>query len=341
MSEPRFLIVRLGSLGDIVHTFPPVAALRETFPSADIVWLTHARWQCLVESSSLASAIWTVEPRALGSLREIIGRIRTVPWTAAIDYQGLWKSAALPFLGDVRRRIGFSSQTVREFGVPWLYTDRVRATARHIVEQNGELSVRAGAKNPVADVVLRIAPEDDAAVREFLQARAIDRYVVLSPGGGWRSKCWPAERFRALSEKIQESLGLPCVVNCGQGEEDLVNETSSHGPGAAIAYHGRLGPLMALLRRAACIVAGDTGPLHLGVALGTPAVALFGPTDPGRNGPYRMNRISGSVRGTDIVLRVPGTVTTHAREKDTHPAMLALQVDIVFDAVRRSIGAAL
>lgn len=341
MSEPRFLIVRLGSLGDIVHTFPAVAALRETFPSADMVWLTHPRWQCLVQSSSLASAIWTVETRALGSLREVIGRIRKIPWTAAVDYQGLWKSAVLPFLGGVKRRIGFSSATVREFGVPLLYSDRVRATAPHIVDQNGELSVRAGAKNPVTDVALRIAPEDDARVGEFLQARAIHRYVVLSPGGGWGSKCWPAERFRALSQRIQESLGLPCVVNYGQGEENLASETSSHGPGASVAYGGAVGQLMALLRRATCVVAGDTGPLHLAVALGTPTVALFGPTDPGRNGPYRMARASRSARGSDIVLRAPSTVTTHARHKHTHPAMLALQVDVVFDAVRRSIGAAL
>jgi ADP-heptose:LPS heptosyltransferase len=249
----------------------------------------------------------------------------------------LWKSAVLPFLAGVKCRIGFSSATAREWGVSLLYTDRVRATARHIVDQNGELSVRAGAKSPVADVVLGIRAEDEAAVREFLQARGIDRYVVLSPGGGWRSKCWPTERFRALSRRIQESLSLPCVVNYGQGEEDLAGETSSEAPGACVTYSGRLGQLMALLRRATCIVAGDTGPLHLAVALGTPAVALFGPTDPGRNGPYRMTP---SVRGNDIVLRAPSIVTTHARHTDTHPAMLALPVDVVFEAVRRSIGAA-
>ncbi len=147
MSEPRFLVVRLGSLGDIVHTFPAVAGLRESFPNAEIVWLTHPRWKELVDSSELATDIWEIDTRSYRSLREIIGRTRKRRFTIAIDYQGLWKSAALPFFGDVSRRVGFSSQTIREFGAPILYTDRVRITKIHIADQNGELSLCAGARS--------------------------------------------------------------------------------------------------------------------------------------------------------------------------------------------------
>ena len=156
MPEQRFLVVRLGSLGDIVHTFPAVAGLRETFPEAEVVWLTHSRWKALVESSELATGIWETETRSYHCLREIIGRIRKEHFMTAIDYQGLWKSAALPFFGGVSRRIGFSSRTIREFGVPILYTDRVRCTQTHIADQNGELSQRAGARNGVAPVVLSV-----------------------------------------------------------------------------------------------------------------------------------------------------------------------------------------
>ena len=123
MTEPRFLVVRLGSLGDIVHTFPAVAALRESFPRAESVWLTHPRWKALVESSELASEIWEIETRSLRSVRDIVSRTRKKQFTIAIDYQGLWKSALLPFLAGVPRRIGFSSEAIREFGVPILYTD--------------------------------------------------------------------------------------------------------------------------------------------------------------------------------------------------------------------------
>ncbi len=348
MPEPRFLVLRLGSLGDIVHTFPAVAALRATFPAAEIVWLTHPRYKLLVESSSLASEIWAVDTRSLSSLREAIGRVHHATWDAAIDYQGLWKSAALPFLAGVKRRIGFSSQTIREFGVPLLYTDKVNASTAHIAEQNGELSVRAGARQLVAPIALRVLPEDQAAVRAELRSLAIDRYVVLSPGGGWRSKCWPAERFGLLCRKIAGALGLRCVVNYGPGEHALATAVRANsGDANPLLYDAGLGQLMALLRGAVCVVGGDTGPLHLAVALGTPVVALFGPTDPARNGPYHgVPRSAAEAKptqltarsGEDIVLRAPHTVTTHTRGDQTHPSMLAIDLDSVFDAVCRRIG---
>lgn len=340
MPEPRFLVVRLGSLGDIIHTFPAVAALRESFPSARIVWLTHPRWAFLVQSSRLASEVWPVETRALSSLREVVHRLRQTSWSAAIDYQGLWKSAMLPFLGGVTRRIGFSSATIREFGVPVLYTERVKTSKAHVAEQNGELSLRAGAQRGTAPVSLLIPEKDQAAVFSHLQTQGLDRYIVFSPGGGWRSKCWPAERFGMLCRKLRESIQMRCVVNVGPGDDDLAAAlVGASGDAAPFIYRGNVGELMALLRGAACIVAGDTGPLHLAAALGTPTVALFGPTDPARNGPYRVGEAQESEL-KDIVLRVPGVRTTHKRDSQPHPSMLALSVDQVFDAVCRCIGAA-
>jgi heptosyltransferase I len=330
MPDPRFLVLRLGSLGDIVHTFPAVAALRETFRGGEIVWLTHPRWKFLVESSALASQVWDIETRSSRSLRKMIETLRRSHWDAAIDYQGLWKSAALAFFGGIKRRIGFASSTIREFGVPILYTDRVRCFTTHIADQNGELSLRAGARNPVAPFFLRVPQEDECGIRAHLQKLGVDRYIVLSPGGGWRSKCWPPERFGNLCRMIRESLGLRCVVNYGPGEDDLALAVRECSGGAdPLPYNGPLGPLMALLRNAACIVGGDTGPLHLAIALGTPAVAIFGPTDPARNGPYRTS---------DIVLRAADAVRTHSRVDETHPSMLQIQVNEVFDAVRRRLG---
>jgi ADP-heptose:LPS heptosyltransferase len=330
MPDARFLVVRLGSLGDIVHTFPAVSSLRESFPSSEIVWLTHSRWKLLVESSQLASQVWRTETRSIPSLRKTIETLRGARWDAAIDYQGLWKSAALPFFGGVKRRIGFSSETIREFGVPLLYTDRVRCSATHIADQNGELSLRAGARNPVAPFSLHVPQVDDCGIRDYLHSLGLDRFIVLSPGGGWRSKCWPPERFGQLCKMIRDSLGLRCVVNYGPGEDDLALAVRDCSGGAEpVPYNGPLGPLMALLRNAECIVGGDTGPLHLAITLGTRAVALFGPTDPARNGPYRTD---------DIVLRTANVITTHSRSDLVHPSMLQIQVDEVFEAVRRRLG---
>jgi heptosyltransferase I len=331
MAERRFVVVRLGSLGDIVHTFPAVAGLRESFPTAEIVWLTHPRWVDLVACSGLATEIWPVDSRDLTSVRQVVGKIRGRKWDAAIDYQGLWKSAFLPFFGGARRRIGFSSATIREFGVPVLYTESVECKTTHIADQNGELSVRAGATNPVGQVNLRVADADATRVREDLTKEGLDRYVVLSPGGGWRAKCWPTERFGALCQEIRKEIGIPCVVNYGPGEEDLVAQVqAASGNARPVAYDGEMGTLSALLRDAQCIVGGDTGPLHLAVALGTPAVALFGPTDPRRNGPYPVGQ---------TVLRSPAAVTTHERLDKTDPSLLELSVDAVFAAVKQRLGA--
>jgi heptosyltransferase-1 len=331
MAEQRFVVVRLGSLGDIVHTFPAVAGLRESFPTSEIVWLTHPRWAELVESSGLVSQIWAVDSRDLSSVRRIVRKLRAQKWDAAIDYQGLWKAAFLPFLGGVPRRIGFSSATIREFGVPILYTDRVATHATHIAEQNGELSLRVSATQPVARVSLRVHEASAAGVRADLQKTGLNEYVVLSPGGGWRSKCWPAERFGQLCQKIRDELGLACVINYGPGEEALANQVlRSGGEARAIIYDGELSQLMALLRGAKCIVGGDTGPLHLGVALGTPAVALFGPTDPARNGPYPPR---------DIVLRSANARTTYERSNTTDPSLLELPVERVLAAVKQRLEA--
>jgi lipopolysaccharide heptosyltransferase I len=331
MSDPRFLLVRLGSLGDIVHTFPAVAGLRNSFPRAEIIWLTHPRWVNLVASSNLVSEIWPVDSRDLASVRQTIARIRAHNWDAAIDYQGLWKSALLPFLAGVPRRIGFSSDSIREFGVPVLYTDRVQAHAAHIADQNGELSLRAGAQTAVGPVQLKVSDSDRRRVSSDLSAANIGNYVVLSPGGGWRSKCWPAERFGELCQKIRDDLSIRCVINYGPGEESLAAAVkSASGDAGPFLYDGELGQLMALLQGAQCIVGGDTGPLHLAVALGTKAVAIFGPTNPVRNGPYPPQ---------PFVLRDPAASTTHKRETQTNPSLLKISVAQVFDAVRLQLGA--
>jgi ADP-heptose:LPS heptosyltransferase len=348
MAERRFLVVRLGSLGDIVHTFPAVAALRESFPTSEIFWLTHARYKLLVESSGLASRIWTAETRAISSLMKTIRGIRAGSFDTAIDYQGLWKSATLPFLAGVKRRVGFSPESVREFGVPLLYTDRVHAISAHVADQNGELSKRAGAQNAVAN--FHLDPPLSQELPAYLRGDVMKNYVVLSPGGGWRSKCWPPERFGALCQKIFESLSFRCLVNYAPGEEDLASQVlAASGDAAPVLFNGELGALMSLLRGAVCVVGGDTGPLHLAVALGTPVVALFGPTDPARNGPYRNTTSSTSSAQSsdrqnqeapgDIVLRATSVVTTHSREDRTHPSMLEIQVEAVFESVRRIVEA--
>jgi heptosyltransferase I len=327
MGEPRFLVLRLGSLGDIVHAFPAVGGLRSSFANAEIIWLTHPKWEFLVKTAALATEVWTVETRDWSNLRAVLRRIRKQRFETAIDYQGLWKSAAIPFLARVPRRIGFSGETVREAGVPILYTDRVKVTASaHVADQNGELSARAGARIPIGHVALQVPADDEQVVRARLLQEGIDEYVVLSPGGGWRSKCWPAERYGLLAKRILDEFGLRSVINVGPGEETLAaSVVHASGEAQPFPFTGSLGQLMALLKHARSVVAGDTGPLHLADALGTQSAAIFGPTDPVRNGPYR--RIG-------IVLRWEGAARTYKRGVDTDESLLRISVDEVLNALR-------
>lgn len=329
MADPRFLILRLGSLGDIVHTCPAVAGLRESFPRAEIIWLVDDRWRLLVDRSSLATDIWNADTRAWSSVRRALDRIRCSDWEAAIDFQGLWKTALFGFLGGVKRRIGFASSTIREFGVPLLYSERVRARTTHIADQNGELALRAGARRGTAPFSLRVAEDEQARWAEELHRNRLDRYVAICPGGGWRSKCWPADRYGEVCRRLRDVLGLRCVVNFGPGEEDLAQAVrQSSGDSDPLLDCSSLGPLMAMLKRADLVIGGDTGPLHLAIALGARAVALHGPTDPARNGPYRSN---------DVVLRGPNAKRDHRRGSHPDPSLLEISVDAVVDAAKRRL----
>lgn len=331
MPEPKFLVVRLGSLGDIVHAFPAVAALRESFPKGEIVWLTHPKWRELVGAAGIADEIWEMETRSLSSVRKTLKRIRVANFTAAIDYQGLWKSAALPFLAWVPRRIGFSSSSVREFGVTLLYTECVEIHSAHVADQDGELSLRAGAANPTAKFSLSVPANAQEAIRGVLGKNGIEEFAVLSPGGGWLSKCWPAGRYGELARRLYGVYGIRSVINYGPGEDHLAQQVAAGAKDAnPVPYSGSFNELVALLQKARFAVAGDTGPMHLANALGTKVVAIFGPTDPERNGPY----LGGKPGGKGIVLRTQNVESTYKREDAPHPSLLKISVDDVLNAMR-------
>ena len=167
-----------------------------------------------------------------------------------------------------------------------------------------------------------------------MAAHSLTDFYVLNPGGGWLSKCWPAERYGELHRTLAARYGWRGVVTFGPGEEDLAREVvqAAGDPGPVPILLG-LGPLMALMRRARFVVSADTGPLHLAAALDTPVVGLFGPTDPARNGPYSLDP------SRHIVLRNPQNCeTTYRRGKTYSPAMLSLGVPQVAGAIARRWG---
>lgn len=336
--EQKFLIVRLSSLGDLVHTIPAVAALRAAFPTVQIDWVVDRRWSSLID---LVTCVNHTIPlgRSPREVLALIGRLREERYTCALDLQGRYRSAVVAWLSGAPRRIGRAAAATREPGAALFYTDRVIPTGRHIADMTVDLAARAGAKpDATPQFPLRVPPEAEGAVRERLAREGIEgTYVVISPGGGWKSKCWPPERFGALAAALLERHGLRSVVNIAAGEEATAGDIIRAAAPAVLAVLSLPIPeLAALLAHARLVVAGDTGPLHLAAALGTPVVGLFGSTDAERNGPLPRGRV---VQVAADRTQLPNYVRgDYVRQETYLPAMLALSVDCVLAAAEKEIG---
>jgi heptosyltransferase I len=331
----RFLLLRLGSLGDVVHALPAAAALRDSFPDARIDWAIEPKWARLLEGNPDLNNVIQIDRKSAGGIISTVTQLRAANYTCVIDFQGLYKSALLAFACGAPKRIGFQRTYAREGHASWLYTERLNPRGAHKVEHNLTLAEAAGARKFPPRFPIAIRAEDEARVRSELEQRNIGDFFVLNPGGGWRSKCWPPERYGELHAKSFEKFGLRGVVSYGPGEEDLAQAViSAAGNSAPVAIPLELGPLMTLLRRARWIVSADTGPFHLAAALGAPVVGLFGPTDPARNGPFIANPAQKSV----IVRNPRVSETTYQRGASYSPAMLAITVDEVVKAVGHILG---
>jgi heptosyltransferase-1 len=332
MNDPRILLVRLGSLGDIIHALPAAAALRDTFPAARIDWAVEPKWARLLEGNSDLNEVISLDRKSAGGIVSTVQKLRAAKYTCALDFQALYKSALLAFASGAPRRIGFQSSYAREGLASVFYTDRLNPRGPHKVDHNLTLAECAGARKGKPRFPLAIRPEDDEKALRELAAQGIGDFFVLNPGGGWVSKCWPAERYGQLHKELFARYGWRGVVSYGPGEERLAHEVAAaagNQPPAAISLG--LGPLMALLHRAKFVVSADTGPLHMASALGAPVVGLYGPTDPSRNGPYSPE---------DVVVRnARVSETTYRRGASYSPAMLSITVDQAVEAVQKRMRA--
>ena len=253
-------------------------------------------------------------------------KLRAAQYDCVIDFQALYKSALLAFASRAPERIGFQSSYAREALASIFYTDRFNPRGPHKVDHNLTLARHAGAGNFSSALSDGRRAEDEQVVARELATQYLKEFFVLNPGGGWRSKCWPAKRYGELHRRLCEQYRCRGVVTYGPGEENLAKELiAAAGENPPVAILLGLGPLMALMRRAKFIVSADTGPLHLASALGAPVVGLYGPTDPARNGPFSAD---------DVTVRNPRfSQTTYHRGNDFDPAMLSITVDQVLEAV--------
>jgi heptosyltransferase-1 len=345
-SIERLLIVRLSAMGDVIHTLPAAQVLRDAFPDAMIGWLVEERWEDLLcapgtprrgpRSAQRPLADWVHAVNLTGwrktfftapTLERIVrvwNDVRSVRYNAVVDLQGAIRSAVLARWSGAP--VIYGSTQPREAPASLWYTRKVVPTGTHVIEQNLSLAGAVTGKSVAAPPVE--FPHDIAAesrIEKVLNDASIQDFALLNPGAGWGAKRWPAERYGLVARALA-AHGIRSVVNYGPSEEDLAREVESASEGAAMPLKSTISELIALTRRAKLFVGGDTGPLHLAAALHVPVVAIFGPTDPARNGPYATR---------SIILRNPASPTTHARNPRPDEGMLEIRVDSVVDAACR------
>ncbi|MDQ3168691.1 MAG: glycosyltransferase family 9 protein, partial [Acidobacteriota bacterium] len=293
----RLLIVRLGSLGDIIHALPAVAALRRALPGARIDWLVDGRHQEIVSRVTAIDARIVLEERTITAWFNAASTLRARGYDAAIDFQGLFKSAILARASGAARVLGFSIWHLRERGARAFYNETPEPDARsseppnpepHVIRKNLRLASRLEPSiDPDGPLEFPLSVPSSAAVDDLTRALEGAPYAVLNPGAAWPNKRWPAERFGEVAAFLRARHGMRSVVAWGPGEKMLAEHAVAVSEGAAVmAPSLSLLELMALLQGARLMVSGDTGPTHIAGALGVPIVAPFGPTNAARNGPW-------------------------------------------------------
>jgi heptosyltransferase-1 len=331
MGEPRFLVIRMGSLGDIVHTLPAVAALRDGIPAAEIDWLVEARWRPLLDGNPTISRVIEIQRRSARSVLSAATELRRAGYSCALDFQSLYKSAILGFVSGANERVGFTWDYMREPLASVFYTKRTRPEGRHKVEHNLSLARSVGAAPEAARFPITISEEAAISIRAKVKQAGLAEYYTMSPGGGWVSKCWPAKRYGQLHQILWKRHGWRGVVCFGPGEEQIAERVRvAAGEPAPALLSLDLKELAALLANAQCLVSADTGPLHLAAALGTPVAGLYGPTDPERNGPYGDRHV--------VVRNVGSGDTTYRRGREYSSAMLSITAEQAADTVDQLMG---
>ncbi len=344
-SKFRLLVVRLGAMGDILHALPAVTALRMAHPEWAIDWVVEPKWRALLAAEGSAvrdtnnpapkqpvvdqlhfastkewrQGLFAAKTRnEIGALRR---SLKAGGYDTVLDLQGAIRSAVISRMAGSRRVVGESNP--RERAARWLFTERIETHGAHVIEQGLELA--SAVAGDVLAPVRPLLPVDAAAeawADEVMPLSAGGQAVLINPGAGWGAKRWPVERYADVARTLL-GRGFRVFVNAGPGEVLLADSIVQRTGGGATPLLCSLQQLIAITRRVALVIAGDTGPLHLACALGRPVVGIYGPTDPSRNGPF----------GTQFrVLRSPDSRRDHTRHEAPEAGLLTITPEDVLRA---------
>jgi lipopolysaccharide heptosyltransferase I len=332
----RILIVRMSALGDIVHALPVLAAIRDAWPDVEVDWLADRKYAGVLTYVDGISRCVVGRP----SLSKAVATMRTREYDVAIDLQGLLKSAAMARLSGARRIVGFEQSVLRERAAAWFYTETAKvAPGVHIIHKNLSVMPVLGLDSPGRIRFPFSAPESAVAneISAIVRLRGLRGFALINPGAGWPNKQWRPDRFGAVARHLEQRHRLAPLVLWGSGEMSLANAViRASGSAGVCAPETTLGDLLALAGRAALMVAGDTGPMHVAAAVGTPIVGLYGPTWPERNGPWHPDDV--------VVSRAAACECHHKRQcsRDSSSQMCLndVTVDEVCEAVDRRLARA-
>jgi heptosyltransferase I len=351
----KILIVRLGAMGDIIHALPAVTAIRAALPQATIGWLVEDKWTELLGAASNNCAPGTVcaqrplvnvvhsinlkrwrssllHPATWSEFRASISQLRAGHYDVALDFQGAIRSALLARAAGAERKTGFTDP--REPLARFLYSERFPRPGEHVIEQNYAFAAQA-LKDLLDQKEFRLLapqfphdPDAEAWATSEIRRLGIASFAIMNPGAGWGAKQWPAERYGQVAQALAMH-NIKTLVNAAQGEETLAKAVVEASKGSAVVTTSTIGQLIALTRRARLFLGGDTGPLHLAAALGVPVVGLFGPTDPGRTGPFGTRAVA---------LRHPESETTFSHHPQPDEGLLKITAEEAISAARRLLG---
>ena len=291
----RILLIKPSAIGDVVHALPVLNLLRRRWPGAHIAWVLTPACANLLDGHPLLNEVilfergrfgrgWR-EPAAAKGLVTFMKHLRRGEFDLVVDLQGLFRSGWMAWETHAPVRIGFANG--REFS-PLFYTHRVEVdtTEQHAIDRYLKVTAALGCGDAPVEFPFHVTDEDLRHVEALVPAVADGKpYAVLIPGTNWATKRWPVDRFASLAKALRDRFGLATVVAGSPGEFSLAAQVG--GGATNVAGKTTLRQLVALLDRAALVVANDSGPMHIAAALGRPLVTPFGPTNPVRTGPYR------------------------------------------------------
>jgi heptosyltransferase I len=330
----RVLIVRVGAMGDVLHALPAVAALRAAQPDWVIDWVVDTRWAALLADSGRGPVVnavhiaptkqWSAKPFSWATLKSVLGLrrdLRGARYDVVVDMQGTLRSAVIGWMAGAKGFVGYADP--REAAAARFYKTKAVRRGVHVVEQGAALLGDAcGIElKPRAAALPRIEWAENWAEQEAVLARPLG---VLGAGGGWGAKHWPAARYGELAVRLKR-MGFDVVVNAPKKDDPVALAVVEASEGEARMVVCNVAGLVALLRRVDLFVGGDSGPTHLAATLAVPTVALFGPTDPARNGPWGP--------GVCRVVRDPESLTSYKRVQEPEARLAKLPVEDVVEAI--------